>query len=108
MDYNETIELEKNIKLKNKADKIYSDFMENVTLKTKSYCKNGRFIVWRDSHNTKYIRLENDVFYFECRFLHESYDMEITPPSIFNHLKNDYRGIDHLMAHLQTNYKIKE
>jgi len=102
MTYEETIELEENIKLKNEANEIYEMFLLNVILEPKKYKSNGRFVFWEDSHNTTFIALKNDKFVLECRFLHESYDVEITPASIFSGLKNKYRGIDHLKAYVRS------
>lgn len=97
--YEKTIELEENIKIKNQADKIYADFLKNIKLEPKNYKGNGRFLYWSDQYNQTYISLVDDKFVLQCRFLHESYDVEITPSSIFNALKNKYRGADHLYAY---------
>lgn len=100
MTYEETIELEENIKIKNEANEIYEMFLQNVRLEPKKYKGEGRFVYAQDAHNVTYITLKDDRFILECRFLHESYDVEITPTSIFNGLKNKYRGIDHLKAYV--------
>ena len=100
MTYEETIELEENIKLKNEANEIYEMFLQNIKLEPKKYKGEGRFVFSQDSHNTTYITLKNEKFVLECRFLHESYDVEITPSSIFNGLKKKYRGIEHLKAYV--------
>jgi hypothetical protein len=99
--YEQTIELEANIKLKNKADEIYEKFKRNIKLEVAKYCGEGRFIIAADSHNTTYIRLVNDEFVLECRFLHETYDVTITPPRIFTALKAKYRGVEHLEAYVR-------
>ena len=96
LDYNQTIELEENIKLKNKADKIYSDFLNNVKLEPSSYKGDGKFLFWNDSHNQIYFQLKNDVFVFICNFLHEHYVVTVTPEQIFKALKSKYRGVEHL------------
>ena len=103
MTYEETIELEQNVKLKNEAESIYKKFLKNVKLEPKKYQGNGRFLFWADEHNKIYITLKNDIFVLECRFLNENYDVEITPTFIFNGLKNKYRGIDHLKAYVRDN-----
>ena len=96
MDYKETIELEENVKLKNQADKIYSDFLKNVKLSPKNYKGDGKFLHWADSHNATYFVLNGDTFTYVCNFLHEKYQLDVTPSSIFSALKNKYRGVDHL------------
>jgi hypothetical protein len=102
MTYEETIELEENIKLKNEANEIYEMFLQNIKLEPKKYKGEGRFVFSQDSHNTTYITLKNEKFVLECRFLHESYDVEITPASIFSGLKKKYRGVDHLKAYVRS------
>lgn len=101
MTYEETIELEENVKLKNKADEIYQKFLKNVKLEPKKYQGEGRFIFWQDSHNTTYIRLNDDKFILECEFLHESYNVIITPEYIFNCLKRKDRGVEHLESYVR-------
>lgn len=97
MNYEQTIELENNIKIKNQADQLYKDFKRYFTLNVGSF-KNGRFTVWADSHNAAYIALEKNTFVFMCRFLHESYDVRINPSSLFTYIKEDYRGIGHFRS----------
>lgn len=95
MDYKETVELEENVKIKNKADGIYRGFMNNVKLNVRDF-SDGKFKVWSDSHNATYVSILNGVFTFQCRFLHESYNIDITPECIFSKIKSDYRGLGHL------------
>lgn len=102
MTYEETIELEENIKLKNEANDIYKMFLQNIKLEPKKYKGEGRFVLSQDNHNTTYITLKNENFVLECRFLHETYVVVITPSSIFSGLKNKYRGIDHLKAYVRS------
>lgn len=101
LSYEQVIELEQNIKLKNKADEIYEKFKRNIKLDVSKYSGEGRFIIASDSHNTTYIRLKNDEFVLECRFLHETYDVTITPQCIFNALKVNYRGVGHLESYVK-------
>ena len=96
MNYEQTIELEKNIKIKDTAQGMYSNFLKNIELKANDYIGEGRFKVWSDSHNATFIMVTDSGFKVEFRFLHESYDVEITPQSIFEKIKLNYRGIDHL------------
>ena len=98
MNYEETIELEENIKLKNKAEEIYKQFQKNIRLEVSSYKGDGRFLFWSDEHNQTYFKVEGDKIIFECRFLHEKYDVEVSLSGIFSALKNKYRGLDHLKA----------
>jgi len=100
--YEEVADLEKNIELKDKAKKIMNDFVDNVKLDIKGYKGEGRFEYWSDAHNSIYIDLKDDNFYFRCRFLHESYDVEITFNGIFQALKNNNRGVEHLETHIRS------
>lgn len=99
--YEQTIELEKNIQLKNKAEEIYTNFLRNVKLNVKSYKGRGVFMFWSDSHNYIYFTLVKDTFHFQCDFLHESYDVEVTPSGIFHALQNKNRGVEHLEVHVK-------
>ena len=96
MTYEETIELEKNVKIKNRAEAIYNKFISNVNLSVEKHKGNGRFLFWADEHNSTYFRADGDHFVFECRFLHETYNVEVTPSGIFMAIKNDHRGVLHL------------
>ena len=98
MNFDETVELEKNIKIKDEASEIYQNFKGNIKLKAADYTGCGRFRVWSDSHNSTYIVITDSGFKAEFRFLHESYDVEITPKELFEKIKAKYRGIDHLKA----------
>lgn len=98
MTYEETIEYEKNIKLVKKAEEIYNQFLKNVKLDVDNYKGDNRFLFWSDNHNATYFKIKDNNFYFECRFLHETYNVLITPEGIFNGLKKNYRGIDHLIS----------
>lgn len=100
MTYEETIELEENISIKNKANELYSKFMKNMKLDVSTF-KNGRFKIWSDSHNAKYIKIVDDTFIYQCSFLHESYTVKVTPEDLFGYIKNDYRGV----AHFETDIR---
>ena len=96
LSYEATIELEKNIKIKNQAEAIYQNFLSNVKLEAKNYKGEGRFLFWSDEHNQTYFTLKNDKFIFQCRFLHETYNVDVTPSGIFGAIKNNDRGVTHL------------
>ena len=98
MTYEQTIELEQNIKLKNEADALYSKFLKNVKLEPSQYKGNGKFIFWYDEHNATYFQIRDDKFFFICAFLHENYTVEVTPSGIFTALKSKYRGVDHFAS----------
>ena len=85
MTYEETIELEKNIIIKNDADALYGKFDH----------KNNRFTVDKDSCNATYLSIGTDNFTYQCRFLHETYNCEVTPSAIFSYIKNKYQGLGH-------------
>jgi predicted acetyltransferase len=98
LNYEQTIELENNIKLGKEADKIYQDFLDNVVLHPSKYTKDGKFIFWRDEHNATYFQLKDDGFVFICAFLHEDYQINVNPSAIFVALKNKRRVVDHLKS----------
>lgn len=101
MTYEETVELEKNIKLKNEADSLYQKFLKGAKLEVSKFIGNNTFIIWKDSHNRELIKIEDDKFFFICEFLHENYKIEITPSGLFNAIQKDDRGIAHLKVYLQ-------
>jgi len=96
--YEQTIELESNIRLKNEAERIYLLFLNNIKLKAKSYKGDGKFLFWSDEHNAMYFQIRGDKFIFICAFLHENYSVEVTPAGIFDALKKKYRGVEHLSS----------
>lgn len=96
--YEQTVELEKNIKIKNEANSIYANFLKNIKLEVKNYKGENSWQFWRDEHNATYFVIRNDTFYFVCKFLHETYDIEVTPSGIFAALKNERSGINHLVS----------
>lgn len=98
MTYEETIELEKNIVIKNIADEIYKNFLKNVKLDVGKHKGGGKFVHWSDSHNQTYFILDGDDFTFVCNFLHENYSIKVNPTSIFTAIKQKYRGVDHLKS----------
>ena len=69
--YEQTIELEKNVRFKNEAEGIYRDFLEHVTFPVKDFV-NGKFKWWNDSHNETYFTVKDKGFTFVCNFLHEN------------------------------------
>jgi len=101
MTYDETVKLEAMVEMKNKADSLYNDFCANVELRAKDYKGAGRFEVWSDSHNTIYVVAGGESFLFQCRFLHESYNITITPSCIFDGIKDDYKGVGHLASYIK-------
>ena len=99
MTYEETVELEKNVKIKDEAEKICRDFRDNVVLRVKDYEGEGRFKIWSDSHNAVYVQVAGKDLEFQGRFLHNTYDLIVNPASVFSAIKNDSRVIEHLKAH---------
>lgn len=105
MTYEETVELEKHVKIKNEADEICRGFMRHVEFKASSYIEKGnRFHIWGDSHNDTYVKISDGKFIYQCRFLHETYDVMVTPSAIFGYINDKYRGLDHLKSCI---YKFK-
>ena len=100
MNYEETIELEKNIKIKNEVDEILKKFNKYVKLDAGSFNKKKRmFTIWKDSHNATYLKINDDgTFSFVCDFLHEGYSVLVSEQSLFNKIKNKYRGYDHFKS----------
>ena len=103
MNYTETVELEKNIKIKDQAENLCRDFKQNVVLHMENYLGSGRFVLWSDSHNKIYVDTLGDYPVFRCRFLHEEYDVVVSPESVFSGIKAGYRGIDHLRSRSRKN-----
>ena len=102
MTYEETIELEENVAIKNKADILYRDFINHIKLSVDNHVGEGRFIVWKDEHNAMYVSIKNKDFVFECRFLHETYNVLVNPSGLFNAIKMKDRGVDHLQSHITS------
>lgn len=102
LSYDEVKELEEMVKLTTEAERLVSRFKNIFVLNVKDYIAERRiFKVWSDSHNSTYLKiLDNGNFKFEYRFLHESYDVEVEAGSIFDQLKNNYRGLDHFKSSL--------
>lgn len=104
MNYKETKQLEMMIKIKEKAEEIYNGFIKNTQLELSRY-KDGKFILWSDSHNKTYIVINNDKsLTFVCDFLHENYRVDVNKESIFSGIKNNYRGICHLASQAKVGY----
>jgi len=98
MNYEETKELEQNVKMRKKADELYNLFMKNIKLTPDMYKGEGLFLLDYDGHNYTSVVLKNDTFYLQLDFLHENYNLAITPSDIFNYIKEDYKGVGHLEA----------
>jgi len=98
MNYDETVELEENIKIKNKAIEIYDTFMRNVKLDASKYKGNHKFELWSDQYNEILVVVKDGYFEFECNYLHETYRVAIKKDSIFDAIKKDSRVIGHLKA----------
>lgn len=98
--YEQTIELEKNVKIKNEAQELYRDFVSNWKLNVRSF-NDGQFEDWNDTHNRCFITIKENVFTYHCRFLHESYDVIVTPSHLFSYIKNEYRGLAHFKSAVQ-------
>lgn len=93
--YEQVIEMEESIRLKNKAEEIYNNFIKNVKLDLRTF-KDGRFKIWNDSYNATYLEISDNKLIYQCRFLHETYNIEVTPSAIYSALKNECRGVEHL------------
>jgi hypothetical protein len=98
MNYEETVELEKNVKLKDEAERICRDFHKNIKLDCAKYRGDSEFVLWEDSHNHIYVSCGKKYFGFHCRFLHETYDITVSPSAVFSALKSKNRVIEHLRS----------
>lgn len=95
MDLKEAQELKRNIELKEEAYEIYNRAISLIELKGEQF-DNGRFKIMDDGHNRKYISFSGGNMVYNYEGLHFNYIVVITPESIFNGLKSNYRGVDHL------------
>lgn len=98
MTYEETKQLEENVKITKEAEETYKKFLKNIKLKPENYIGNGKFLHWKDKYNATYFIVEDNFFIYECKFLHESYTIKITPSDLFDYIKNKYRGYEHLKS----------
>lgn len=96
MTYEETVELEANIKMKDEANRIYADFIKNIKLELSQYQGGGKFKIWSDSHNAKYVVVHEVHFEYICNFLHENYSVVVTPEKIFDAIVGKSRVVEHL------------
>ena len=101
MEYQEIIELEQNIKIMNDAESICADFAKNVKLSCSKYDGNGKFIIWSDSNNCIYVTCRGELIEFNCRFLHNTYDIIVSPSHVFSAIKNKDRVVEHLRASIK-------
>ncbi len=99
MTYEETVELEKNVIIKNDADALYKKFKKYVKLDAGKFDhENNRFTIEKDSNNATYLSIGGGSFTYQCRFLHETYNVVVTPSTIFRHIKDKYQGLGHFRA----------
>lgn len=98
--YEETIELEANVKIKKEADQIYSDFLKYCMLSPGTF-KDKKFKIWSDSHNATYLAVTESGFEYQCRFLHETYNLAVSPAAIFSAMKSKYRGVEHFVSWIE-------
>ena len=103
MTYEQTVELERNIKIKNKAREIVEGFKKNVQLNLKSR-KGLRFTLWSDEHNAIYLEISEKDMTFVCDFLHENYLVTVSESNVFSGIKSCYRGIEHLASKAGVSY----
>lgn len=107
LDYEQTVELEKNIKIKNKAQEIVSGFYKNVSLNL-STKKGFVFTLWSDEHNAEYAVITEKGVIFVCDFLHEDYSVTVEVSHVFKGIKDGYRGISHLASISKVQYNSNE
>lgn len=103
MTYEQTCELERNIKIKNKAKEIVAGFKDNVTLNLNT--KNGlRFTIWSDSHNAIYLEISNEKMFFICDFLNENYAITVDESCVFSGIASGNNVIGHLASLSKVQY----
>lgn len=100
MTYEETTELDQNVKIKNEADNLYDSFLKNVKFSPEKWdVKKRRFKHWDDLYNATYFQILSDGFFeFQCEFLHETYSLKVAPANIFEAIKNKSRVIEHFKS----------
>lgn len=103
MTYEQTVELERNIKIKNKAKEIVAGFLENVKLNLQTK-KGLRFRTWSDSNNAEYVDISEDGIYWCADYLHQKYYLMIDESSIFDAILREYRGIEYLASKAKVSY----
>lgn len=104
MNYEETANLEENIKIKNEANDLYRRFVKFVKLSVARRDKN-EFEDWADAHNRAFYRVNENSVSFHCRFLHETYNLTITPSSLFESIKSNDRGLLHFKSSVDNHEK---
>lgn len=92
-----TEELERAIEIKKQVEQLCRDFKNYFKLDAGTF-KKGRFNVWSDSDNATFISVSGDDLIFQCRFLHESYDVLIKPSALFEMMRDKYKGIEHFKS----------
>jgi hypothetical protein len=103
MTYEQTVELERNIKIKNKAREIVEGFKKKVQLSLQTK-KGLMFTLWSDEHNATYLAISENGMTFICDFLHENYSVDVNESCVFSGIKSAYRGIEHLASKAGVEY----
>lgn len=87
--YDQTIELEKNLKVRDRADKIHKDFIRNVSFPMERYQGNGKFLVKSTELCSSYFVLqsESDYWIFVYTSRGDSVKIDVTPHGIYNAIK---------------------
>lgn len=105
--YEQTMELEKCIKLKNKADEIYRKFKQNIKLEICNYKGEGKFVHWSDGNNSVSFVLTDNVFMFHGNYINNTYRLEVTPSAIFSALKSENHKAKEGVKHLESQVRDK-
>jgi len=103
MDYQETIELERNIKIKNKAQEIVQGFKKTVKLDLTTK-KGNRFTIWADSHNANYVEIEEEEIIFIGDYLSQNMSIPISYSSIFNAIARGDSVVRYVAATAKVQY----
>lgn len=91
LSYHQTIELEKNLKTRDRADKIYKDFVTNVTFPMERYQGKGKFLVKGEELTCSWFQLfyNDSVDYWMYIYTHrgETAKVGVIPQDIYNAIK---------------------
>ena len=98
-------EIKRLLEIKEEVDKLMNDFKTlDIPMCCWSY---GKFIVWSDANNECYITVVCSSIVFHCRFLNNSYDLNVNHAEIFNAIKNGEDVIKHFKGFVSTGFSAK-
>lgn len=84
LDYEKTIELEKSIEVKNKANRVYEAFISSISLNLSGYIGSKSFKLGSDSNGDYFLTLEDDCLLFEIHQDDAHYALRVSPRDLFD------------------------